>query len=174
MAMPFRSAGAKVKVLFATVRRHFLDPDSVGLDELYQSIGYPENITNGNFANTCAIRLSLALLGAGFPNPGLYPVKAGKYKGRMIETQQRKLSNFLVRQLGQPEKYKNGQAAEKAVGARHGIISFFQLHGPEDRQGHIAIVAVGKWDVVRCGLESEYSPTNCYWSSVDTWFWPLT
>jgi hypothetical protein len=162
-----------MKVPFAKVRMHFLDPDSVDLDELYQSIGYPENMANANFANTCAVRMSLALLGAGFPNPGHYPVKAGKYKGRMIETQQRKLSNFLARQLGEPEKYKDGQAAQKAIGTRHGIISFFQLHGPSDRQGHIAIVALDKWGYYRCGRENPDSPTSCYWDSVEVWFWPL-
>jgi hypothetical protein len=162
-----------MKVPFAKLRMHFPDTESVGLEELYHWIGYPENIKDANFANTCAIRLSLALLGAGFPNPGIYPVKAGKYRGRMIETKQRKLSNFLVQQLGQPEKYKSGQEAQKKIGARSGIISFFQLHGPTDRQGHIAIVTVDRWGYFRCGNESPESPTGCYWDAVDTWFWPL-
>jgi hypothetical protein len=115
-----------MKVPFAQVRMYFPDTDSVSPGELYHSIGYPENIGNPNFLNTCAIRLSLALLGAGFPNPGMWPIKAGKYKGRMIETKQRKLSAFLVRQLGQPEKFKSGQDAEGKIGARRGIVSFFQ------------------------------------------------
>jgi hypothetical protein len=90
---------------------HFLDTDSVSLEELWQWLGYPENIQNFNFSNTCAVRMSLALLGAGFPSPGTYPVKAGKYKGKSIETRQRKLSNWLVAHLGQPEKYRSGSQA---------------------------------------------------------------
>jgi hypothetical protein len=39
-------------------------------------IGYPENASNPNFYNTGAIRMSLALLGAGYPDPGVYPIKA--------------------------------------------------------------------------------------------------
>lgn len=162
-----------MRVPFAALRMHFPDPDSVSSDELYQWIGYPENIKNFNFDNTCAVRLSLALLAVGFPNPGAYPVKAGKFKGRAIETQQRRLSAFLARYLGQPEKFRNGQEAQKKIGARHGIISFFQLHGPTDRQGHIAIVSIDKWQTFRCGREILDGPTGCYWDSVEVWFWPL-
>lgn len=167
-----------MSVPYAKVRRHFADVDNVDPTELYQWIGYPENISNPNFHNTCAIRLSLALLGAGFPNPGAYPVKAGKYKGRLIETRVRLLSKFLKRHLGEPEKYKNGPEAEKAVGSRHGIISFFQLYGPsESLSGHISLVAkgTGEWASLRCGREVEGpdKPTGCYWQATEVWFWPL-
>lgn len=163
-----------MRVRFAVVRKHFADVDNVDAAELYKWIGYPENIGNPNFENTCAIRLSLALLGAGFPNPGTYPVKAGRYNGRMIETGQRKLSNFLVRQLGQPEKFKNGAEALKAIDSRHGIISFFQLHGPSlTASGHIAIVAKDLEGEIRCGRDIEGRFNGCYWGSVEVWFWPL-
>lgn len=49
-----------MKVPFASIRMHFPDTDSVGREELDQWIGYPENVNNPNFYNTCAIRLSLA------------------------------------------------------------------------------------------------------------------
>lgn len=58
-----------MKVPYANLRMHFPDTDSVGRDELCHWIGYPENITDPNFYNTCAIRMSLALLGAGSPPP---------------------------------------------------------------------------------------------------------
>jgi hypothetical protein len=159
---------------FATVRMHFPDSDSVPREELYQWIGYPENVTDPNFYNTCAVRLSLALLGAGFPNPGVYPIKAGKYKGRAIETRQRKLSDWLIRQLGQPEKYKNGSDTENKVGSRHGIVSFFHIYGDERNQGHISIVSMDRWGrYLRCGNEIDGTATGCYWSSTEVWFWPL-
>jgi hypothetical protein len=152
---------------------HFPDPDSVPLEELWPWLGYPENTQDMNFSNTCAVRMSLALLGAGFPSPGTYPVKAGKYKGKSIETKQRNLSTWLVRHLGEPEKYKGGAEAQKAIGPKRGIISFFQLHGPTDRQGHIALVAMDRWQTFRCGRELEDGPTGCFWDSVEVWFWPL-
>jgi hypothetical protein len=116
-------------------------PGGVNRDELLNWIGYPESIPDPNFQNTCAIRLSLALLGSGYPNPGTWPIKAGKFKGRAIETRQRKLSNWLVRQAGTPEKFKSGRDAEKQIGSRRGIISFFSIYGDDNRQDHIAIVA---------------------------------
>jgi hypothetical protein len=136
-----------MRVPFAVLRMHFPDTDSVSFEELWTWLGYPENINNMNFSNTCAVRMSLALLGAGFPSPGPYPVQAGKYKA--------------------------GAEAQKAIGTKRGIISFFQLHGPTDRQGHIAIVAMDRWQTFRCGSEREDAPTGCFWDSVEVWFWPL-
>lgn len=163
-----------MKAPYATLRMHFPDPDSVDRDELYQWIGHPENISDPGFYNTCAIRMSLALLGAGFPNPGTYPIKAGKYKGRMIETGQRRLSNWLVRHIGKPEEYKSGLEAEKAIEARHGIVSFFSIYGDNNPQGHIAIVSMDRWGkYIRCGHEIDGTATGCYWSSRKVWFWPL-
>jgi hypothetical protein len=153
---------------------HFPDTDNVGRDELYQWIGYPENTNNPNFYNTCAIRMSLALLGAGFPNPGLWLIKAGKYKGRAIETRQRSLSHWLIRQLGQPEKFKSGPEAERGIGTRRGIVSFFSIYGDNNPQGHIAIVAKDRWGMyLRCGNEIDGMGTGCYWTSREVWFWPL-
>jgi hypothetical protein len=161
-------------VPFANLRMHFSDTDSVGRDALYHWIGYSENINDPNFYNTCAIRMSLALLGAGYPNPGQWPVKAGKYKGRAIETQQRRLSTWLTRHVAQPEKFKGGQEAERAIGDRRGIVSFFGIYGDAQPQGHIAIVAKDRWGrYLRCGNEIDGTATGCYWSSREVWFWLL-
>jgi len=163
-----------MRVPYATLRMHFPDTGNVSPDELYQWIGYPENTANPNFRNTCAIRLSLALLGAGYPNPGAWPIKAGKYKGRAIETRQRKLSSWLVRHLGKPEIFSSGKEAEGKVGTRRGIISFFSIYGDVNPQGHIAIVAKDRWGLyTRCGNELDGSMTGCYWSSREVWFWEL-
>jgi hypothetical protein len=155
-----------MKASYEAVRRHFPDKVSISREELYQWIGYPENINNANFDNTCAIRVSLALLGAGFPSPGAYPVKAGTYEGKSIETKQRLLNKFLVRHLGKPEEFKGGQEAQVKIGTRRGFISFFQLNGPTDTQGHIDLVSVDSWGYFRC-------EDGCFWGSVTVWFWPL-
>jgi len=163
-----------MKVPFARLRMHFPDTDSVPVEELFQWIGYPENITNPNFRNTCAIRLSLALLGAGYPNPGMWPIKTGKYKGRAIETKQRRLANWLVGQLGQPEKFNSGAEAEDKIGARRGVVSFFSIYGDENPQGHISIAAMDRWGYyIRCGNEIDGTATGCYWKSREVWFWQL-
>lgn len=164
-----------MKVPYANLRKHFPDTDSVGREELYHWIGYPENINNPNFYNTCAIRMSLALLGAGYPNPGAWPVKAGQYKGRAIETRQRMLSNWLVRQVGKAEIFKSGPEAERGIDTRRGIVSFFSIYGDRNPQGHIAIVAKDRWGTYfRCGNEIDGEGTGCYWTAREVWFWPLT
>lgn len=163
-----------MKVPYAKLRHHFPDTQSIGPDELYHWIGYPENIGNPNFFNTCAIRLSLALLGAGYPNPGDWPIKAGKYKGRAIETRQRRLSTWLVRHVGKPEKFKSGPEAEQKIADRRGVISFFSIYGDANPQGHIAIVSRDRWgQYLRCGNEIDGTSTGCYWTSREVWFWPL-
>lgn len=99
---------------------------------------------------------------------------AGKYKGRAIETQQRRLSAWLTRHVGQPEKFKGGQSAERAIGERRGIVSFFSIYGDAQPQGHIAIVSKDRWGkYLRCGNEIDGTATGCYWSSREVWFWPL-
>ena len=174
VAVPSQAGERAMKVPYASLRMHFPDTDSIDRYELYQWIGYPENINNPNFYNTCAIRLSLGLLGAGYPNPGDWLVKAGKYKGRSIETRQRRLSNWLVRHVGKPEKFKGGPEAERAISGRQGIVSFFSIYGDTNPQGHIAIVSMDRWGrYIRCGNEIDGGPTGCYWLSREVWFWPL-
>lgn len=163
-----------MRVPFSTLRMHFPDKQNVEPEELYHWIGYRENIGNPNFENTCAIRLSLALLGAGYPNPGAWVIKAGKYKGRAIETRQRKPSSWLVHQLGQPEKFKSGLEAENKIGPRRGIVSFFNIYGDNRAQGHIAIIPKDRWGrYIRCGNEIDGTATGCYWSPKDVWFWDM-
>ncbi|HWJ93685.1 MAG TPA: T6SS effector amidase Tae4 family protein, partial [Telluria sp.] len=163
-----------MKTSFSVLRSHFLDTDSVGRDELFHFIGRPELIRDPNFYNTCAIRLSLALLGAGFPNPGGWTVMGGKYKGRGLETKQRRLSHWLVSHLGKPEAYNSGLEAENKIGNRSGIVSFFSIYGDENPQGHITIVSIDRWGrYLRCGNEMDGTATGCYWSSREVLFWPL-
>lgn len=158
---------------FEAVRSHFPDAASVPREAMLRWIGHGDLMSDTHFANTCAIRLSMALLGAGFPNPGTWPVVDGKFKGRAIETRQRPLSHWLAHRLGRPEKYGNGQDAKRRIGARRGIVSFFRLHGSGDRQGHIDLVQMDRWHVYQhCGSGND-DAGGCYWDAVEVWFRPL-
>lgn len=155
------------KPLYAVLRRFYPDRRSIATEELYQWIGHPEFIGDVNWANTCAIRMSLALIRSGVHVPGnRVQVLAGQLKGRMIEPSQAKLSRFLVHAWGEPEKYGGGPQAQKGIGNRHGVISFYHLWGATDRQGHIDMVAP-------YGINELACEEDCYWSSTDVWFWPL-
>lgn len=158
-------------VLAGAYPRHPKDgiPHS-GIDQaaLYESIGHPEFARDLRMQNTCATRLSMALLATGVhPAPGNLTVQAGRFAGLRIETNQKALSNFLQRRLGPPEAYKNGYEAWSKIKPRHGIVSFFHLHGGDwDPQGHIDLVEPTNISDLQC-------LGSCYWSATEVWFWPL-
>jgi hypothetical protein len=150
-------------------------PSKQGVDQamLYTGIGHPEFANDRRLENTCATRVSLALLAAGIhPMPGNLDVLAGRFAGLRIETSQKALSAFLRQRLGPPEVYKGGYDAWKKIRPRHGIVSFFHIHGGGtwDTQGHIDLVAPERADDVMYDLRCA---NHCYWSSGEVWFWPL-
>lgn len=153
---------------YAVLRSKYVDRRSVHAKDLYRWIGYPpEYADDPLYANTCAVRMSLALVRCGVPlSHARMRVLAGECKGKMIEPGQRNLSNILARLWGAPEKFKSGPDAKKAIVRRHGVISFFHLWGGYDRQGHIDMVAPYGIDMWAC-------EEDCYWQSTEVWFWPL-
>ncbi|EMC4378858.1 hypothetical protein VEL88_002269, partial [Cronobacter sakazakii] len=61
--------------------------DFVDARDVYAEIGYDyDDIIKVNqaFKNTCAVRMSLALLKCNVPFDGRFIIKAGAYKGRKI------------------------------------------------------------------------------------------
>ncbi|GAB3464497.1 type VI secretion system amidase effector protein Tae4 [Massilia terrae] len=144
---------------------HYPDPANVSTDELYKWIGHEEKLQDPRWHNTCAIRVSLALLGAGIPSitSGKTTVMAGKYAGRTIDASQKRLSEWLAKEWGEPEKFGAALAFDN-IGQRNGVISFYQLWGPFDNQGHIDLVAPHwKYRLLCEGY--------CYMQSVECWFW---
>jgi hypothetical protein len=84
----------------------------IKLPELFKEIGWDDLINNDVYANTCAIRVSLALIKSGVTIPeGRMPIKAGIHRGKRIDPGQSKLSHILAKKsmLGQPEKFKAGE-----------------------------------------------------------------
>ncbi|GAB3436687.1 type VI secretion system amidase effector protein Tae4 [Massilia solisilvae] len=153
--------------MYAVLRSKYPDRRSVSTEELYQWIGHPEHIGIPAWENTCAVRMSLALIRAGVPVQGeRLLVQAGECQGKLLQPSQTKLARFLARGWGAPERYAGGPAAQKGIGNRHGVISFYHLWGPTDRQGHIDLVAPYSLNDLAC-------EEDCYWSSTEVWFWSL-
>jgi len=50
---------------YIALRSKYPDRRSVSAEELYRWIGYPSYVTDPRYANTCAIRMSLALVRCG-------------------------------------------------------------------------------------------------------------
>lgn len=152
---------------YAALRAGFPQKNQVPMPALYASIGHPEYATDGRMINTCAVRLSVALVGCGVPiRPGNITVLAGKHVGARLESGQARLSNCLTRLWGAPERFDSGPAARKALLNSRGVINFHQLYGATDQQGHIDLVAPDTWGEAICA-------DDCYWQSVEVLFWPL-
>ncbi|MGJ7914813.1 T6SS effector amidase Tae4 family protein [Massilia sp. LXY-6] len=161
------------KPIYAVLAAHYpkkpRTPSDGGMDAaaLYRSIGHSEYVENMYMQNTCAVRVSLALLGAGIqPFPGHMTVKAGKFKGKRIEQSQQRLSDFLQKRLGPPEVYPSGYEASRKIGSRRRIVSFFRLNGSWDPQGYIDLVEPATAGGLKC-------MGTCYFSAQEVWFWPL-
>ncbi len=152
--------------------KNFSSRHKVKQAELFREIGWEEYLDNINFHNTCAIRLSLALIKAGVQIQGRLPIKKGPYQGKMIETGQALLSRTLSRRavFGPPEKHKEG-TARAVIAGRRGVISFFRVDPAiGDNGGHIDLVGPGVFN----GDETDMQcASDCYWRSGEIWFWPL-
>lgn len=157
-----------LKISFSTLQSKYPRRVTVPTNELYASIGLPHLAKDMNWDNTCAVRVSLALIGAGVQVPGHMTIKAGPYKGRTFQPGQSKLSKYLAQPwvLGVPEKFRASRDALLGVRGRSGIISFFNNGGASDPQGHIDIVSPDDFNDPTCG-------NACYWSAVEIWFCPL-
>jgi len=150
-------------MLKAYPRRRDIDHDA-----LFRLLGWDDLIKNSTYENTCAIRVSLALIRCGVHIPdGRIPIKTGTHKGKLIEPGQARLSATLCRQsmLGKPEKFSNA-AMDAGIGNRSGIVSFFQLIPGIYMHGHIDVISPQLGGMRACG-------TDCYWTAKEAWFWPL-
>lgn len=157
-----------MRVPFNVLLRNYPSNRVVGRDALFREIGWNDLIKNPAYGNTCAIRVSVALIRSGVTIPsGRISIKAGAFKGKMVEPGQAKLSAILARpsMLGAPERFGSAAAIE-GIGKRGGIVSFFRLTPGLYNGGHIDIVAPQLGGTLACGSE-------CYWMSGEVWFWPL-
>mgnify|MGYP000710495154 CR=1 FL=1 len=156
-----------MKPAFTNVRNNFSSARVVRQPELFAELGWNDLTGKPAYENTCAIRMSLALIKSGITIPGRMRIKAGKYKGKLIEPGQAKLAAILARPtlFGAPEKFAMAEA-EQGVASRQGIVSFFDVNPMvQTPQGHIDIVYPSA-GLRTCG-------TICFWLANELWFWQL-
>lgn len=152
-----------MRPMFAALWRHYPRTDTK--EKLYEQLGWSDIINHPGYKDTCAIRMSLGLAGAGVPLPGAkMRVKAGSLKDRRVEPRQRDLSKILKRIWGAPEVYDSEQAARDGIGRRSGVVSFFRIGGGPG--GHIDLIYPGRHGYTECAR-------SCFFASLKIWFWPL-
>ena len=134
--------------------------------DVYKEIGYDSVkliAQNSQFANTCAIRMSLALLNVSVYFRGRLLIKDGRFKGRYVEPGAIRLADELRRHhsFGKPFVFLNRITAVKGIGNRHGVIFFHTI--PSYGGGHIDLYE-----------PIEMCNSDCFFHARETWFWPLT
>lgn len=154
-----------MKPSYSIVRRNYYLPNRVDRQELFAEIGHPGLGKSPAWVNTCAIRLSLALVKSDVVLPGHMVIQLGKYKGRRIEQNVVRLAGYLTTLYGKPEEWDNGSDASAYIGARRGIVAFFALTGPIDDSNHI--------DLVSPTESSSKCANACYWRATKFQFWQL-
>jgi hypothetical protein len=158
--------GEAMRPLFHVLRDKYPTP-RIKHDELFDSLGWADLKAHPGYRNTCAIRMSIALLGAHVPLHGALRVKAGPLKGGGVVPSQNRLSHDLKRLWGQPEVFRGKTDAAKMIGGRTGVVSFFHINpAVPDTQGHIDLVWPAGGGFQSCAM-------SCYFASVEIWFWPL-
>lgn len=152
-----------MKPLFTTLYRHY--PKTEAREAVYARLGWDDLMDHPGFKDTCAIRMSLGLLASGIAIPGAtMRVKAGPLKGKRVQARQRDLSQTLKRLWGAPEVYRSERDAIDGIGKRNGVVSFFRIGGGPG--GHIDLINPGPNGFMECAR-------NCFFASLEIWFWPL-
>ncbi len=161
-----------MKPSFVNVKQHHYSSNKyhanfLGAEDLYQRIGYRLNDLkrqNTGYANTCAVRMSLALIEAGVKFAGRLKIKSGPHKGKMIEPGAKLLADQLMKKqvFGHPVLV-NPKTAVSDLRAKKGIVLFWKIQGYGG--GHI--------DLIEPVNAASVCNSACYFSSKEIWFWPL-
>jgi hypothetical protein len=160
-----------MNVTFDALYRNYPSSDPsrsnyVSQKDLFTQIGWEEYLGNPLYANTCALRVSLAFLGAGHSiSPRSHNILKGVHQGKGVQVSMRRLADLLARPnyLGAYEAY-TPETAQRGIGPRKGVVAFNKIPGFSGG-GHIDLV-LGAVDAAQCA-------SGCYYRSETIWFWPL-
>ncbi|WP_437888997.1 T6SS effector amidase Tae4 family protein [Phytobacter sp. V91] len=164
-----------MKPLYAQLKKHHYSSNPyrqgfVDSEYVYPEIGYTLDEMlkmNPAYENTCAVRMSLALLKCNITFQGRLPIKTGPYKGKKIETGAKLLADQLYRPdvFGKAELYSDLQDAALKLQNRKGVIYFHQI--VDYGGGHIDMLEPDKDNMLQCN-------SNCYFDCKEVWFWELS
>lgn len=164
-----------MKISYSILSQNYYSYDETSANykntaEFYKELGI--NIDNllaqsDGYANTCAARVSLALIKSGVSFSGRLPIKSGPHVGKKLETGAKLLADQLMKPelLGRPEIHRPDAFLGKIKG-RKGIVFFFKIEGyGAGSSSHI--------DLIDHSTASAVCASACYYTSKEIWFWPL-
>ena len=162
-----------MKPSYEVLKRHhhsseFYKPGFLSGEGLYKEIGYDQAELmkqNKGYGNTCATRLSIALLKSGVSIQGRLKIKAGPLAGKSVEPGAKSLADQLARPglLGTPTYFYQPAEAPAKLKGQKGIIFFWKLSGAAG--AHI--------DLIETANSMQVCNSNCYFACQEIWFWPL-
>lgn len=85
-----------MKPPFSILSSHYPGNKTVSREALFQELGWQDLIQNPSYANTCAIRISVALVKSGITLRGGLVIQKGPHRGRRIEAGQARLAKMLA------------------------------------------------------------------------------
>ena len=161
-----------MKPQYATLKANYyssneLNTNYVDKKRLYEEIGYDINALvrqNAGYENTCATRVSLALIKSGVHFAGRLRIKKGTHEGRFVEPGAKLLADQLSRSavFGRPQVLRPAEAVSHLQG-RKGVVFFWKITGYGG--GHI--------DLIETENAVQVCNSACYFSSQEVWFWLL-
>lgn len=141
-------------------------PSYVSGAAVYREIGHDIDQLmgqNAGYRNTCAVRMSLALIKVGFSIRGRIKIKAGPHAGKSVEPGAKLLADQLVTRLGRPLVLTQMAKAPDMLRGRRGIVFFWKIEGYEG--GHI--------DLIEPANTTSMCNSQCYFACKEIWFWEL-
>jgi hypothetical protein len=116
------------------------------------------------YVNTCAVRMSLALLEAGVKFAGRIRIRSGPHRGQHIEAG----AKLLADQLARPAVFDRPQllepvTASRRIGSRRGLIFFHKIRGYGG--GHL--------DLIEPRTRIAVCASHCYFDCKEVQFWEL-
>jgi hypothetical protein len=97
----------------------------VAFSQLRESYPTDRSPCGDGWENQCAIRMSIALQGAGFDFDGYGDPLCSHGHARGAES----LANHLWREWGAPRVFRDGSSAKRAIGTAQGIVLFKDISG---------------------------------------------
>jgi Type VI secretion system (T6SS), amidase effector protein 4 len=162
-----------MKPAYQTLKSHHYSSDYnsssyVSAENLYEEMGYKLADLlkqNPGYANTCAARMSLALLKSGVNFSGRLKIKAGDHAGKMMEPGAKLLADQLAKPgvFGVPETFSNPATAQAKLAGKKGVVLFWKIDGYGG--GHI--------DLIESSNSALLCNSHCYFSCKEVWFWSL-
>jgi hypothetical protein len=162
-----------MKPSFATLKSNHYSSDPnrpgyVSAEDLYREIGQDLGklmAEDAGYANTCATRMSLALIKSGVPFAGRLKIKAGAHLGKKVEPGAKLLADQLARKdiFGRPLLFSDASKAAAALQNKKGVAFFWKITGYAG--GHI--------DVFDASNGTQVCNSHCYFGCKEVWFWSL-